>query len=601
MMDNSKPYRKDNRQQRTVTGKSLVIYIILALLVLASLVALSVFLTRYDAEMVTKAGSFQNVKYISGAEYEDVVSGTDKMTAVSDFSAIKKGGGDSYVRLSFQIPSSDSTRELSLYTYFSQSVVQINDTEALNTVNTSGLFSDTAHQILSIAPSANPVTVDIIIKCTVLPKLRITVTSPNNAARYTEWIIPLALLLLSVISLFVYSIGSIRRRKSALNAHFSFDWIPFLVFGGSAICFFSLKLTGSWLFLTRFGIAVIMLSEMMLINYMYKRVLSLEKLRQIVVSTGLVLTAVTLTGQYQAMTILLIKVYGLYIPVFLLLLFIVFMIKPHRCHFTPSEVIFCTLFSSLHFIIWSIFFLNVVTELLYIPLFACILYFLSVGMNFINYKEPQAGRSGHFINSQELMIYKPMDMGKLQDLMEIFLKNEDNLIHARNVSLYVYTICKNSDMTEEQSKLAAQASFLHDIGKMMLPKKLTTSASPLNDSEYEEMKKHTMFGYTLFAAGDSDLMRAAAIVAKEHHERFDGNGYYGLAGDQIHVFSQITSIADVFDATTTERSYKKAWTFDEGFEYIKENCGSLFSNKYVDVFIQSRDDIYNVYGKIHNV
>ena len=102
----------------------------------------------------------------------------------------------------------------------------------------------------------------------------------------------------------------------------------------------------------------------------------------------------------------------------------------------------------------------------------------------------------------------------------------------------------------------------------------TMNFGPHTPEEQEIMRMHPELGRRIFAERESPVLQAAAIVAAEHHERWDGHGYpRGLKGEDIHVFGRITALADVFDALTTPRSYKEAWPLKRTLEYLRAESG----------------------------
>ncbi len=106
------------------------------------------------------------------------------------------------------------------------------------------------------------------------------------------------------------------------------------------------------------------------------------------------------------------------------------------------------------------------------------------------------------------------------------------------------------------------------------------------------MKKHTSVGYEIIRGSTRPWLKAAAIIAYEHHEKFDGSGYpQGLKGEDIHIYGRITALADVFDALSHDRCYKKAWLENDILAYIKDQRGKHFDPKLVDIFFENIDCI----------
>lgn len=198
---------------------------------------------------------------------------------------------------------------------------------------------------------------------------------------------------------------------------------------------------------------------------------------------------------------------------------------------------------------------------------------------------------------REAFLYRfmPDTFGELAETVNVFFTKDGFLEHSRNVSLYVYPICLAAGKSEETAVLTAKAAFLHDIGKMMVPDNITMKETRLTNEEYEQMKNHALYGYNLLSKFDDSFFQLAAVIAGQHHERYDGRGYLGLAKDEVHELAALTSLADVFDAVTAERSYKKSWGFDEGFDYILTQSGSQFSPQNTEIFKQCKEEIKKIY------
>ena len=132
---------------------------------------------------------------------------------------------------------------------------------------------------------------------------------------------------------------------------------------------------------------------------------------------------------------------------------------------------------------------------------------------------------------------------------------------------------------------------MHDIGKVGIPDAILNKPGKLTAQEFDVMKTHSELGYEMLNVSKRPLLKAAAIVAHQHHEKFDGSGYpRGLKGDDIHVFGRITAIADVFDALGSDRCYKRAWVDTDIFQFIRELSGSQFDPQIVDIFFANLDD-----------
>ena len=142
------------------------------------------------------------------------------------------------------------------------------------------------------------------------------------------------------------------------------------------------------------------------------------------------------------------------------------------------------------------------------------------------------------------------------------------------------------------------ASPMHDIGKVAIPDNILKKPAQLTDIEFKIMKTHTEIGYGLLKGSNREVLNAAAIVAYEHHEKYDGSGYpRGLKGDDIHIYGRITAIADVFDALGSERCYKKAWKDEKIFQLLEEERGKHFDPKLIDLFLENKNKFLKIRDK----
>ena len=138
---------------------------------------------------------------------------------------------------------------------------------------------------------------------------------------------------------------------------------------------------------------------------------------------------------------------------------------------------------------------------------------------------------------------------------------------------------------------------MHDIGKIGIPDRILLKPGKLEGKEWNTMKSHAMLGATILEDSnkDSELLRMAAEIALTHHERWDGHGYpHGLCGEQIPLYTRITTICDVFDALTSRRPYKPAWSNAKAMQHLKKHSGSAFDPSVVACFEQNLDQIIAV-------
>jgi len=139
--------------------------------------------------------------------------------------------------------------------------------------------------------------------------------------------------------------------------------------------------------------------------------------------------------------------------------------------------------------------------------------------------------------------------------------------------------------SEDQQELLLHASPMHDIGKIGIPDAVLLKPGKFEPAEWEIMKTHAAMGAELLAGDSSELMEMARAIALTHHEKWDGTGYpAGLQGEAIPLVGRIAAIADVFDALTSERPYKRAWPLEQAMAYLREHSGRHFDPTLVALF-----------------
>jgi len=167
--------------------------------------------------------------------------------------------------------------------------------------------------------------------------------------------------------------------------------------------------------------------------------------------------------------------------------------------------------------------------------------------------------------------------------------------HVRRVAEYSKLLATYYGLPSKEIDYLSLASPMHDIGKVGIPDTILHKPESLTSEEWAIMKTHAEIGYKLFRESDKPLLKSVAIIAYEHHEKYDGTGYpRGLKGDEIHIYGRITALADVFDAIGSDRCYKKAWGDEEIFSYIKKERGLHFDPDLVDIFFRHIDEFKKI-------
>ena len=172
--------------------------------------------------------------------------------------------------------------------------------------------------------------------------------------------------------------------------------------------------------------------------------------------------------------------------------------------------------------------------------------------------------------------------------------------HIKRVAEYMRIMGRAYGFDEEYVDMLSTASMMHDIGKLMISEEILDKPERLTDEEYQIMKNHVLYGEALLEKCPGELMHIACILAKEHHERWDGSGYLGMKGEEIAYISRLMAVCDVFDALTSERYYKKGWTLEETFDEIVSLSGKHFDPAVIKLFIQNFDEFKEVHNRIQD-
>lgn len=167
--------------------------------------------------------------------------------------------------------------------------------------------------------------------------------------------------------------------------------------------------------------------------------------------------------------------------------------------------------------------------------------------------------------------------------------------HIIRMAHYSKHIARILNLPVDQQDLLLEAAPMHDVGKVGIADAILLKPGKLTEAEFTIMKQHTSIGYALLKVGGSPLLKVAAEIANTHHEKFDGTGYpQGLAGTAIPLFGRIVAVADVFDALTSERPYKKAWSVEKASELLREGAGKHFDPICVDAFFSDFDEVMSI-------
>ena len=167
--------------------------------------------------------------------------------------------------------------------------------------------------------------------------------------------------------------------------------------------------------------------------------------------------------------------------------------------------------------------------------------------------------------------------------------------HIQRMAHYSQVIAHGLDLGPAMEKLVLEAAPMHDVGKIGIPDYILLKPGKLTPEEFEVMKGHARLGHELLKDSGSEILRAGAEVALSHHEKYDGSGYpKGLKGTQIPQLGRIVAVADVFDALTSERPYKRAWTLDDACRFLEDGRGKHFDPLCVEAFLAGWEDVLEI-------
>lgn len=194
-------------------------------------------------------------------------------------------------------------------------------------------------------------------------------------------------------------------------------------------------------------------------------------------------------------------------------------------------------------------------------------------------------------STQQEVIYR---MGEIAES-----RSKETGNHVKRVAEYTRLLAIKYGLDMQEADLIATASPMHDIGKVGIPDDVLLKPGKLNDEEWEIMRTHAMLGYTVLKNSSRPLLQAAAIIAKEHHEKYNGTGYpMNLCGENIHLYARIVAIADVFDALSHDRCYKKAWEDEAIFYFFEKEKGKHFDPTLLTLFLSAKEEFLAIRDRL---
>lgn len=176
-------------------------------------------------------------------------------------------------------------------------------------------------------------------------------------------------------------------------------------------------------------------------------------------------------------------------------------------------------------------------------------------------------------------------------------KDPETASHVARVAKYSKLLAREYGLSQKEQDIIFYAAPFHDLGKVGIEDKILLKPGKLDEDEFKIMKTHAQIGYEILKDSKSEYLQAGAVIALTHHEKWNGSGYpNALTSENIHIFGRIVSIADVFDALTSFRPYKKAWSFEEALKYLDDKSGKDFDPKMVEIFKNKIDEVKEIYN-----
>ena len=180
-------------------------------------------------------------------------------------------------------------------------------------------------------------------------------------------------------------------------------------------------------------------------------------------------------------------------------------------------------------------------------------------------------------------------------------RSKETSNHVKRVAEYSKLLALKSGLPEQEAEIIRLASPMHDVGKLGITDTILNKPGKLTAEEFEIIKSHGMIGYEILKSSNRKIMQAGAIIALQHHEKYNGEGYpYGLKRDKIHIYGRITAIADVFDALGSERVYKKAWPLELILAYFEKEKNKHFDPRLVNIFLANMNEFLEIRKELND-
>jgi two-component system response regulator RpfG len=180
-------------------------------------------------------------------------------------------------------------------------------------------------------------------------------------------------------------------------------------------------------------------------------------------------------------------------------------------------------------------------------------------------------------------------------------RDEETGYHLVRMARYSRLIADTIGLEREEAETIELAAPLHDIGKIGIPDQILLKKDKLDGVEWDTMRSHPIIGHEILKGSASKYVRMGSLIALGHHEKYDGSGYpNGLVSDHIALCARIVAVADVYDALTSARPYKKAWSATEAFEFLQQQRGRHFDPHLVDAFTGVKGAVERIQGELRD-
>jgi len=174
-------------------------------------------------------------------------------------------------------------------------------------------------------------------------------------------------------------------------------------------------------------------------------------------------------------------------------------------------------------------------------------------------------------------------------------RDEETGYHLLRMARYSRLIANVLGLERDEAETFELAAPLHDIGKIGISDQILLKPGKLDEHEWFVMQRHPVIGHEILKGSASKYVRMGALIALGHHEKYDGSGYpNGLEGDHIALCARVVAVADVYDALTSVRPYKKAWSSEDAFEYLRTQRRKHFDPQLVDAFLGRREEVLRI-------